>query len=151
VAASSDNDGGTPTGQAGEPSPSPAGNSTRPLGQVFASAIEGFRTLLRQQIELAKLELLEAIAVRTMGVGMMVGAAVLAIYAVGFVAGAIVGLLALVMPTWVANLVVALLLLAVAGVLVVLGRRTLLNATTGERTRDMLKEDARWAKQQIAR
>jgi hypothetical protein len=55
-------------------------------------------------------------------------------------------------PVWAAILIVALLMLAVAWVLVTVGRRTLRDAPApGERTREMLKEDARWAKQQIAR
>jgi uncharacterized membrane protein len=79
-------------------------------------------------------------------------AAVVAMYAVGFLAAAGAAALALVVPVWAAILIVALLMLAVAWVLVTVGRRTLRDAPApGERTREMLKEDARWAKQQIAR
>ena len=36
-------------------------------------------------------------------------------------------------------------------VLALVGRKAMRTAPTAERTREMLKEDARWAKQQIAR
>jgi uncharacterized membrane protein len=83
---------------------------------------------------------------------MIAGAAVVAMYAVGFGAAAGAAGLALVMPTWAAILIVTALLVVVAGVLVLLARRALRTApAAGERTRDTLKEDARWAKRQIAR
>jgi ABC-type phosphate transport system auxiliary subunit len=73
-------------------------------------------------------------------------------YAIGFVAAAGAAALALVLPVWAAILIVAVSLIAVAGLLVVIARRTLRTAPTpGERTRETLKEDARWARQQIAR
>jgi hypothetical protein len=123
----------------------------RPFGVVVASAVSGFRTLLRQHVELAKLESTEAAAVRAQGAGMMAGAAVMALFAVGFAAAAAAAGLALVMPTWAAILIVAAVFLVVAGVLMLVGRGALRNAPTAERTREALKEDARWAKQQIAR
>jgi len=75
-----------------------------------------------------------------------------AMYAVGFIAAAGAAALALVMPVWAAILIVAVALIVVAWVLVLVGRRILREAPTpGERTRQTLKEDARWAKRQIAR
>ena len=124
----------------------------RPFGVVVASAIDGFRTLARKHVELTRLEATEAASIRGRGVGMIAGAAVVAMYAVGFVAAAGAAALALVMPTWAAILIVAALLIAVAGVLVLVGRHALRTAPqAGERTRETLKEDARWARRQIAR
>jgi MFS family permease len=124
----------------------------RPFGVVVASAIDGFRTLARKHVELARLEVTEAASIRGRGVGMMIGAAVVGMYAVGFVAAAGAAALALVVPTWAAILIVAAVLIVVAGVLVLVGRRALRTAPSpGERTQETLKEDARWAKQQIAR
>jgi hypothetical protein len=128
------------------------GAGPRPFGVVVASVVGGFRTLARKHVELAKIEAVEAASVRGQGVGMFGAAAVVAMYAVGFVAAAGAAALALVLPVWAAILIVAVLLLAVAGVLAMVGRRTLRTAPTpGERTREALKEDARWAKQQMAR
>jgi hypothetical protein len=128
------------------------GAEPRPLGVIVASVVGGFRTLARKHVELAKIEAAEAASVRGQGVGMFGAAAVVAMYAVGFVAAAGAAALALVLPVWAAILIVAVLMLTVAGVLVMIGRRTLRNAPPpGERTRETLKEDARWVKQQIGR
>ena len=137
---------GTPGATASGPPPK------RPLGAVITSAIDGTRTLVRKQVELAKIEMTEAVSVRAKGAGMMAGAAVMALYALGFAAAAGSVALALVLPAWAANLIVAAVFVAIAGVLALIGRNAIRNApTTPERTQETLKEDARWARQQIAR
>ena len=152
------NGGGTgtsdPSGPSGsEPSrPASEGGEKRPFGVVVASAVDGFRTLFRKQVELARIEATEAASVRAQGVGMMAAAGVVALFAVGFAGAAFAAALALVMPTWVANLIVAAVFVGIAVVLVLVGRHALRTApTAAERTRETLKEDARWARQQIAR
>jgi uncharacterized membrane protein YqjE len=143
--------------EAGTRGPEPSGSTggdpgaRRPLGTVVASAVEGARSLLRQRVELAKIEAGEAASARAAGAGMMAAAGALALLAFAFVAAAPAAALALVMPVWAAILIVAVLLLAVAGILVLIGRRSIRTAPRMERTRDTLKEDAAWAKQQIAR
>ena len=140
---------GTPGAAAlGPPPPRPK----RPLGAVITSAIDGTRTLVKKQVELAKIEVTEAVSVRAKGAGMMAGAGVMALYALGFLAAAGSVALALVLPAWAANLIVAAVFVAIAGVLVLIGRKAIKNApTTPEQTQETLKEDARWARQQIAK
>jgi protein-S-isoprenylcysteine O-methyltransferase Ste14 len=129
-----------------------AGSGERPFGTVVASAVNGFRALARGHVDLLKLEVTEAAAVRGQGVGMMGAAVVVAMYAVGFLAAAVAVALALVMPMWAAILIVGVLLGAVAWMLILIGRRTLRTAPPpADRTRKTLKEDGQWAKQQIAR
>jgi fatty acid desaturase len=124
----------------------------RPLGTVMASAVEGFRTLARQHVELAKIEVAEAASVRGVGVGMMAAAAVVVMYAIGFVAAAGAAALSLVWPVWAAILTVAVLMIVVAWALVLIGRRAIRTAPPPVvQTREALKEDARWAKRQIER
>jgi len=124
----------------------------RPLGAVITSAIDGTRTLVRKQVELAKIEMTEAVAVRAKGAGMFAGAGVMALFALGFVAAAGSVALALVLPAWAANLIVAAVFVAIASVLALIGRNAIRNApTTPEQTQETLKEDARWARQQIAK
>jgi membrane protein implicated in regulation of membrane protease activity len=119
---------------------------------VITSAIDGTRILVRKQVELARIEMTEAVSVRAKGAGMMAGAAVMALFALGFVAAAGSVALALVLPAWAANLIVGLVFVAMAGVLALVGRNAIRNApTTPERTQETLKEDARWARQQIAK
>jgi len=124
----------------------------RPLGAVITSAIDGTRTLVRKQVDLAKIEMTEAVAVRAKGAGMFAGAGVMALFALGFVAAAGSVALALVLPAWAANLIVAAVFVAIASVLALIGRNAIRNApTTPEQTQETLKEDARWARQQIAK
>jgi len=158
VSVRDDNGGGTgasdPSGASrSHPSrPLSEGGAKRPFGVVVASAVDGFRMLLRQHAELAKLEATAAASIRAQGAGMMAVAAVLALFAVGFGGAAGAAALALVMPTWAANLIVAVVFAAATGALMLVGRRAMRTAPTGtERTRETLKEDARWARQQIAR
>jgi fatty acid desaturase len=128
------------------------GTERRPFGQLVASVVGGFGTLARKHVELAKIEAAEAVSVRGKGAGMMAGAAVVAMYAVGFLFAAAAAALALVVPVWAAILIVAVLMFLVAWALVMLGRRTIKSAPApGGRTQETLKEDMRWAKQQIKR
>jgi Putative Actinobacterial Holin-X, holin superfamily III len=140
---------GTPGAVAVGPPPA---QPKRPLGAVITSAIDGTRTLVKKQVELAKIEMTEAVSVRAKGAGMMAGAGVMALYALGFVAAAGAVALALVLPAWAANLIVAAVFVAIAGALFLIGRKALKTApTTPEQTQETLKEDARWARQQIAK
>ena len=124
----------------------------RPLGTVVASAVNGLRTLAREHVELAKIEVSEAASVRGRGAGMFAAAGVVGMYAIGFAAATAAAGLAVVLPVWAAILLVTVLLLIVAGVLALVGRRTLRTAPQpGERIRETMKEDARWAQQQISR
>jgi hypothetical protein len=142
------NGGGTGAGD----KPSSEGGTKRPIGAVVASAVDGVRTLLRKHVELAKLEVSGAVGIRAAGAGMMGAAGALALLAFGFVAAAGAAALALVIPTWAAILIVAVLLLAIAGVLVLVARRAIRTAPAmAERSKETMKEDARWAKRQIAR
>ena len=142
--------GGSPAPEAIAASAMPGGQ--RPIGTVVASAVGGLRTLIRQHAELAKIEVSEAASVRAQGAGMFAAAGVVGMYAIGFAGAAAAAGLAVVLPVWAAILIVTVLLLIVAGVLVLIGRRTLRTAPPpGVRTRETLKEDARWAQQQISR
>jgi MFS family permease len=124
----------------------------RLVGTVMASAVAGFRTLARQHLELAKIEVVEAASVRGQGVGLMAAAAVVVMYAIGFLAAAGAAALALVWPVWAAILTVAVVMIVVAWALVLVGRRAIRKAPPPTvQTRETLKEDARWAKRQIER
>ena len=128
------------------------GAERRPIGQILTSVVGGFGILARKHVELAKIEAAEAVSVRGKGAGMMAGVAVVAMYAIGFLFAAGAAALALVVPVWAAILIVAVLMFLVAWVLIMIGRRTIKSAPApAERTQEALKEDMRWAKQQIER
>jgi hypothetical protein len=80
-------------------------------------------TLVRQELRLAQTELQEKGKRVGIGAGMFGGAGLVALYGVGaLIAAAIVGLGTLLEP-WIAALIVGVVLLAVAGVLALTGRK----------------------------
>ncbi|MEU4805474.1 phage holin family protein [Actinosynnema sp. NPDC023587] len=87
--------------------------------------------LVREEIRLAVAEISEKGKHVGIGIGVgLVGAAgVLAWFGVGTVVAGLVLLLALVLPAWAAAFVVAAVVFAIAGVLVVLGRKQVAEGT----------------------
>lgn len=130
--------------------PPPSGTK-RPFGAIVSSVLDGMRTLFRMEIELAKIEVTEALAVRAKGAGLMGAAAVFGVFALGFIAASGSAALDLVLPRWAAQLIVGGVFALITGVLLLVGRRAMRTAPSPERTQETLKEDARWAKRQIAR
>jgi len=130
------------------PGPDRAGE--RPLGQIVASVVDGIKTLARQRAELARIDVSEAAEVRAKGGGTLAAAGLVALYAIGFIAAAGAAALAIVLPVWLAILIVGATLFLVAAVLAAVGRRVMRTASKpGQRTIDTLREDVRWAKQRI--
>jgi len=85
--------------------------------------------LARQEVALAKAELAEKGKRAGVGAGMFGGAGVLGAYAVGaFVAAAILGL-ATAVDGWLAAVIVGLVLAAVAGILALVGKNRVQEAT----------------------
>jgi MFS family permease len=104
--------------------------------------------LARQEIELAKTELAVKGKRAGIGVGMFGGAGASGFYAVGaLVAAAILGL-ATAVDAWLAALIVAAVLGAVAGLLALQGKSKVQQATppVPEQATESVKEDVQWAK-----
>lgn len=96
----------------------------RSLGQLVATATEDVSSLIRGEIALAKSELKISVGKVAEGSGMFVAAAFVAVLAVILLTiTAALGLEALGLPGWLSFLIVAVVLLLVAGVLGYLGLR----------------------------
>jgi uncharacterized membrane protein YqjE len=85
--------------------------------------------LMRAEIELAKAELSAKGTQAGIGAGMFGGAGVFALYGLGALITAIIALLATAMDTWVAALITAVVLFAIAGVAALLGKNRVQQAT----------------------
>ena len=109
-------------------------------------------TLVKKELELFKLELLEAVSARLKAAGAIAFAGVLVLFVVAFLGAAAAWALSNVMPMWAANLVVAggFLLLAMAG-LMFAKRRMKVPSMKPEETVRTVKEDVEWAKEQLKR
>lgn len=96
------------------------------LGQLVASASHDVSTLMRKEIELAKLEVSTGIKHAGKGAGMFAGAAFFGLFGLGFLLTAAAwGLVAAGLPTWLAFLIVAVLLFIGAAILALVGKKAI--------------------------
>ncbi len=117
------------------------------LGELVSSATRDLSTLVRKEIELAKLEIKHDVVAAGKGAGMLGGAGFVSLLSVIFlgVAGAY-GIAGLGLPLGIGFLLVAVGYLLIAGVLALLGKRNLGKISKPEQTLATLKDDASWAK-----
>lgn len=96
----------------------------RSIGQLVSSITEDFSALIRGEIELAKAEMRESAQKAGAGAGLFAAAGLLAFFAFIFLlVAAAYGLVAAGLPVWAGFLIVALVLLIIAGILGFLGKR----------------------------
>jgi uncharacterized membrane protein YqjE len=101
----------------------------RSVGELVNQLSQQTSTLVRQEIRLAQTELQEKGKRMGIGAGLFGGAGLVALYGVGaLVAAAIIGIGTLLEP-WIAAVIVGVVLLAVAGVLALTGRKQVGRAT----------------------
>ena len=120
----------------------------RPTSELLKQLTDQTTRLVKQEIELAKLELQEKGKKAGVGAGMFGGAAALGLYALGALTATIILALATFLPGWVAALIVTVVYGAIAGVLALRGKAQVKQATppVPEQAVETTKEDARWVK-----
>jgi uncharacterized membrane protein YqjE len=119
----------------------------RPIGELVKDLSSQTSTLVRQEIELARAELQQKGKLAGKGAGMLGGAAIAAVLALGALTAGLVALLDTAMATWVAALIVMALWAIVALVLAKAGQKSLQKATPpAPQTVETVKEDIQWAK-----
>jgi len=120
-------------------------NST---GELVKQLSQQTSQLIRQELELAKAELTEKGKVAGKGAGILGGAGVAGLLALGSLTAFLVLLLSEAMDAWVAALIVTVIWGAVAGVLAITGREKVREGTppAPEETLESVKEDVQWAK-----
>jgi uncharacterized membrane protein YqjE len=120
----------------------------RPASELLKQLSDQTTTLVRQEIELAKLEFREKGKKAGIGAGMFGGAGVFGLYAVGALTATIILALATFLPGWLAALIVTVIYGAIAGVLALRGKSQVKEATPPmpEQAVETTKEDVRWVK-----
>ncbi|HTE63883.1 MAG TPA: phage holin family protein [Solirubrobacteraceae bacterium] len=119
----------------------------RPIGELVKDLSQQTSTLVRKEIELARVELQERARVAGKGARLYGGAACAALLALGALTAALIVLLDKATATWVAALIVMALWAIVALVLAKAGRTSLQRATPpAPQTVETVKEDFQWAK-----
>lgn len=122
----------------------------RTLGELFAELSRETSTLVKQEVELAKTEMSQKASRFGKHAGLIAAGGFVAYMALFGVMITLIALLSLELPTWVAALIVSLVFAGVGYFLIQRGLNGLKQTNlTPERTIQTLKEDARWAKEQI--
>jgi Putative Actinobacterial Holin-X, holin superfamily III len=119
----------------------------RPIGELVRDLSQQTSTLVRKEIELARAELQQKGKVAGKGAGLLAGAAVAGLLALGALTAGLIALLDKAMAIWVAALIVMALWAIVAAVLAKAGQGALKRATPpAPQTVETVKEDIQWAK-----
>jgi uncharacterized membrane protein YqjE len=120
------------------------------IGDLLKRLSQETSTLVRQELELAKAEATEKGKQAGKGAGMLGGAGIAGLLALGTLTAMVVLLLNHAMTDWLAALIVTVVWGAIAGVLALRGRDQLKEAApmVPEQTVETVKEDVRWAKTQ---
>ena len=127
--------------------PAPEAPRDRPIGDLVKDLAGQTSTLIRQEIELAQAELSQKGKQAGKGAGMMGGAGVAGLLALGALTAALIALLDKGMATWVAALIATALWAIVALMLAKSGQRSFQRATPpAPQTVETVKEDIQWAK-----
>jgi uncharacterized membrane protein YqjE len=97
-------------------------------GELVKQVTEQTQRLIRAELALARLEITEKVKHAGIGAGMLAGAALTALFAGGTLVAMLVLVLATAVDGWLAALIVAVGLLAIAGLLAAGGRKQLTRA-----------------------
>lgn len=91
--------------------------------ELVQRAAEQVSRLVRDELALARAELTQKGKHAGIGIGLFGGGGVMALYGSGALVAAVILLLALVMPGWLAALIVAVALFVLAGILALIGKQ----------------------------
>jgi hypothetical protein len=93
----------------------------RGVGEAAKQVADHAKALVGLEVELASLELKRKLGSLGLGIGLAVGAALFVLFGLGFLFATVAAALALILPTWLALLIVAVSLLVIAGILGAVG------------------------------
>lgn len=121
----------------------------RSVGEIFGAITSDLSSMVRSEIELAKVEAKREVTKAGKGAGMLGGAGLAGYFTIFFLSFALLFLLDNVMDASLAALIVAVLWGIVAAILASMGRKQLKTVDPQlETTQQTLKEDVQWAKNQ---
>jgi uncharacterized membrane protein YqjE len=125
--------------------------SDRSVPELLRQLSDQTATLVRQELDLAKVELAEKGKQAGIGAGMFGAAGVVGLYAVGALTAAVILALSLAMSGWLAALIVAVVYGAVAGVLALTGKNRVERGVPPmpEQTVQTVKEDIAVAREAV--
>lgn len=122
----------------------------RTMSEVLQDIVANIQEIFRSEFRLAKAEIqIETTKVVRSSIPLLLGG-LLSLYGVGFILLAVVHALSIVVDAWLAALMVGVAILAIAMMLVSVGRKRLKQVkVVPEKTVVTVKENVQWAKHQI--
>jgi hypothetical protein len=131
--------------------PSEAGPARdKSIGELFGELAQEVGSLVRQEVALAKVEMSRKAAEAGKSAGMVAAGGTLAHAGLLAVIAGVILALGMLIPLWGAALIVGLVVLAVGAALASKHVKALRSLDPAPReTLETLKEDARWAKEQV--
>ncbi|CAN5446703.1 hypothetical protein BH23ACT6_BH23ACT6_03580 [soil metagenome] len=100
----------------------PTRDDERTIGQLVADASADLSSIVRSEVELAKVEIKNDITHARKGAGMFAGAGVLGAYGFGLLLLGLAWVIAIWLPVWAGLLIVAGVLFLIAGILALIGK-----------------------------
>ncbi len=127
--------------------------SERSVGELVQQLSQQTATLVREEMRLAQAELQQKGKRAGIGAGMFGGAGVVALYGVGALVAMAILLLATALEAWIAAAIVGVVLLLVAGVLALTGKKQVEQATPPkpEQAMDSVQRDVEHVKERARR
>lgn len=125
----------------------------QPVGELVKQLSEQMSTLVRRELQLAQLELQEKGKRAGIGAGLFGGAGAIALYGLGALIAAAVLVLATAVEPWLAALIVGVVLLAIAGIAGLMGKKQVEQAVppAPEQAIQSTKRDVNEVKERAAR
>jgi hypothetical protein len=132
------------------PPPDPRSAST---GELIGQLSEQVSTLVRDEVRLAQAEVTQKAKRLGVGAGLFGGAGLVALLGLNAVITAAIFALANVLPGWLSAIIIAVVLFAIAGVLALLGRKDVQQATPPLPTRTIasVQADVETVKEGVSR
>lgn len=132
--------------------PPPRPDDPRGTAAVVKDVVTGTQTLVRKELELARLEMMEGLAAYAQAAGLGGAAGMLGLYVLGFLGLAGGFALSEVMAPWAAFLIVAGAFLLLLVILLLVARsRARAGSLSPARTIDSINKDVLWAKRLLRR
>jgi uncharacterized membrane protein YqjE len=127
--------------------------SDRSVGDLVQRLSEQTATLVREELRLGQVELQEKGKRAGIGAGMFGGAGLVALYGAGALVAAAILLIATAVDPWIAAVIVGLALLAVGGLLALMGKKQVDRATPPkpERAIESIQKDVEQVKESARR
>ncbi|MBW3665246.1 MAG: phage holin family protein [Actinobacteria bacterium] len=130
--------------------PQPPGSAGRSTADLLRDISQDTRELVRAEVELAKLELRNAVKARIIGVVALASAALMALYILFWLTFALFAGLANAMSDWLAALVTALILILITAPAVVIGVAKMRRPSfRPDATIETIEENVAWAKRRL--